>query len=106
MTTHPGILLRAQVFPALELSVSQAARDLRVARQTLHRVLAGDAAVSADMALRLEKLCGISGRFWLERQSAYELARAAQYNRVVLSNIPSYRLSEICRMEIGAADEV
>jgi hypothetical protein len=39
--THPGELLREDVLPALGLSVSEAARQLGVTRQTLHRILAG-----------------------------------------------------------------
>jgi addiction module HigA family antidote len=50
---HPGFLLRYQVLPGLDLSVSQAARELRIARQTLHRVLAGTAAITPEMAARL-----------------------------------------------------
>ena len=42
---HPGLVLRDRVLPGLQLSVSRAARELRIARQTLHRVLAGTTAV-------------------------------------------------------------
>ncbi len=35
--SHPGEVLRADVLPRLNLSVSAAARHLRVTRQTLHR---------------------------------------------------------------------
>jgi ActR/RegA family two-component response regulator len=38
---HPGEILREDVLPALRLSVSEAARQLRVTRQTLHRILSG-----------------------------------------------------------------
>lgn len=55
-----GILLRKRIFPALRLSVSQAARELRITRQTLHRMLAGRAAVMPSMAVRLDKDCGRS----------------------------------------------
>ena len=34
--THPGEILREDVLPALDLTVSEAARQLRVTRQTLH----------------------------------------------------------------------
>lgn len=37
---HPGEILREDVFPALGLSVSEAARRLGVSRQQLHRILA------------------------------------------------------------------
>src|ERR671921_253954 len=70
---HPGWILRDRVLPGLGLSVSQAARELRIARQTLHRVLAGRAAVSPEMATRLARLSGTAPRFWLERQHQQSL---------------------------------
>ena len=35
--THPGEILREDVLPTLGMTVSDAARELRVSRQTLHR---------------------------------------------------------------------
>ena len=71
--THPGELLREDVLPALGISVSEAARRLRVSRQTLHRILAGDAGVTPDMAVRLGKFCGNGPGLWLRMQQAYDL---------------------------------
>jgi addiction module HigA family antidote len=98
---HPGARLRDQILPALNISVSQAARDLHVTRQTLHRILAGRAAVSADMATRLEKLCGISAKVWLEWQLAYELQRISAENREVLARIPTRSLPDGVAKLIG-----
>jgi len=56
--THPGAILREDVLPALDLSVSQAARDLRISRQGLHRILAEEAGISPEMALKVGRLCG------------------------------------------------
>ena len=36
--THPGEILREDVLPALRMNVSQAARELGVSRQLLHRI--------------------------------------------------------------------
>ena len=44
--THPGAILREDVLPALGISVSQAARDLGISRQMLHRILAEEASVT------------------------------------------------------------
>ena len=49
---------------------------LGVARHTLSRVLNGHAAISPDMAIRLEKAGWSSADFWLNRQTAYNLAQA------------------------------
>lgn len=51
---HPGETLREDVLPALGLSVTEAARQLGVSRVALSRVLNGKAAISIDMARRLE----------------------------------------------------
>jgi addiction module HigA family antidote len=99
---HPGTLLRQQVLPGLRLSVSQAARDLGVARQTLHRILAGEAAITPEMAARLERLCGVSSDFWLHCQDHYELQRAKNELGPVLKRIPLRPLSETIIKKIGA----
>jgi addiction module HigA family antidote len=95
---------REVVLPDLNLSVSQAARDLAVARQTLHRILAGSAAITPEMSLRLERLCGVSSRFWLERQNEHELRHAEAGIEKNLSLIPRRRLPGKIMSEIGAAD--
>jgi addiction module HigA family antidote len=100
---HPGMLLRNDVLPGLRLSVSQAARDLGVTRQTLHRILAGDAAITPEMATRLERLCGVPPEFWLNCQHQYELQRAKVELALVLSRIPSHSLPETIIKKIGAS---
>ena len=47
-----------------------------VSRQALHRVLAGKAAVSPEMALRLGKFCGNGPEIWLRMQQAFDLWHA------------------------------
>jgi addiction module HigA family antidote len=63
--THPGELLRKVICEGLGLSVAEAARQLRVSRMTLHRVLGGTQALTPEMALRLGKLCGNGPELWL-----------------------------------------
>ncbi|MHB8949369.1 MAG: HigA family addiction module antitoxin [Rhodoferax sp.] len=79
---HPGLTLRDDVLPALGLGVTQAAEQLGVSRVTLSRVLNGRAAISPEMALRLEtwlgKDRGGDARVWLAQQSAYDVWQAEQ----------------------------
>ena len=74
--SHPGLSIRENCLRPLGLNVSQAARILGVARHTLSRVLHGHAAVSPEMALRLEKAGWSNAEFWLRRQTSYDLAQA------------------------------
>jgi len=79
---HPGLTLRDDVLPALGLSVTEAAQQLDVNRVTLSRVLNGRAAISPEMALRIEAWLGIArggeARLWLAEQSAYDMWQAEQ----------------------------
>ena len=79
---HPGLTLRDDVLPALGLSVTEAAQQLDVSRVTWSRVLNGRAAISPDMALRIEAWLGVDrggeARLWLAEQSAYDVWQAEQ----------------------------
>ncbi|MDH5642239.1 MAG: HigA family addiction module antitoxin [Nitrospira sp.] len=77
---HPGETLREDILPALGLTVTHAAAQLGVTRAALSRVLNGRAAISPEMALRLEGWLGVEhgGRadVWLAQQAAYDLWQA------------------------------
>jgi addiction module HigA family antidote len=65
--------VRADVLPALGLSVSAAARWLGISRQQLHRVFACTHPITTEMALRLGKLAGNGPGLWLRMQQAYDV---------------------------------
>jgi addiction module HigA family antidote len=75
---HPGEVLREDVLPALDMNVTEAAKALKVSRQTLHRVLAGKSAITPEMALRIGKFCGNGPDVWLRLQEAFDLWHAAR----------------------------
>ena len=87
--THPGVLLQEVVLPAMRVSVAQAAREMGVSRQQLYKILAGDRAVTAEMATRLGKYCGNGPELWLNMQSAYDLWHARQALADALEEIPT-----------------
>jgi addiction module HigA family antidote len=87
--SHPGTLLREIVLPAMGVSISQAAREMGVSRQQLHKILAGDRAVTAEMAARLGKYCGNGPQLWLNMQSAYDLWHAQHALAGELDAIPT-----------------
>ena len=73
---HPGRSIKQNCLDPLDLSVTEGARVLGVARHTLSRVLNGHAAISPEMAIRLEKAGWSTAEFWLRRQTSYDLAQA------------------------------
>jgi antitoxin HigA-1 len=79
------------VLPELSMSVSEAARQLGVTRQTLHSILSGRSAVSAEMALRLGRFCGNGPGLWMRMQQAYDLWQAADRLDGSLDKIPVHK---------------
>jgi addiction module HigA family antidote len=78
---HPGDLIRTEVIEPLGLSVSKAAAILKVRRATLSDLLRGRAALTAEMALRIEKAFGPDMDHMLRMQVAYEVAKTRREAR-------------------------
>ncbi len=76
---HPGEILKELVIVPMGLTVSETAEYLGVSRNTLHRILKGDGAVTAEMAMRLETAFGKpDASHWLRLQNAYDLWQVKQ----------------------------
>lgn len=73
---HPGRIVRQECLEELGLSVTEAAKVLDVTRQTLNNLVNEKAAISPEMAIRLEKAFGSTADTWLRMQAAYDLAQA------------------------------
>lgn len=76
---HPGEMLYEDVIKPLNLSVTDAAKHFGMSRVSFSRVLNGHAAISPDLAIRLE-MAGVStARAWLAMQLNYDLAKARMH---------------------------
>ena len=76
---HPGRSIKENCLVPLGLNITEAAKVLGVARHTLSRVLNGHAAISPEMAIRLEKAGWSNAEFWLRRQTTYDLVQARKH---------------------------
>ena len=74
---HPGEMIR-DILDDEEIgwTVTECARRLGVARNTLSRLLHGRIGVSPKMALALERIGWGNADHWMRVQAAYDLARA------------------------------
>lgn len=88
---HPGDILKHDVLPALEISVTEAADQLGVTRVAFSRLLNGRAGISPEMALRLEAWLGIEngGRAdaWVAQQAAYDLWKARKAGKIKVQKV-------------------
>ena len=82
--THPGVFIREEVLEPLGLSIAKAAEVLKVRRATLSELLNGKAALSPEMALRMEKAFGMSMDTLLRMQAWHD----AQAMRARADTIP------------------
>lgn len=73
--SHPGNFIRTEVVEALGLNITKAAQILRVRRATLSALLNGNAALSAEMALRIEKAFDVSMDMLLRMQAWYDASQ-------------------------------
>jgi antitoxin HigA-1 len=72
---HPGRVLRREL-GARQLSANGLALALRTPSGRITDILNGKRGISPETAMRLARYFGNSARFWLNLQTAYELAVA------------------------------
>ncbi len=80
---HVGGLIRREVIEPLGLTVTEAAKVLHVGRQALSALLNERAALTPDMALRVEKAFGPTMDHLMRMQLAYDLAQARNDERSI-----------------------
>jgi addiction module HigA family antidote len=76
---HIGGFIRREIVEPLGLSVTDAARALGVTRQALNNLLNEKSALSAEMALRIEKAFGPRMDHLLRMQLEYDMAQARKH---------------------------
>ncbi|HEY9430776.1 MAG TPA: HigA family addiction module antitoxin [Blastocatellia bacterium] len=71
---HPGEILLEEFLKPMNISQYQLAKDISVPARRINEIVLGKRSISADTALRLSRYFRLSERFWLNLQSAYDLA--------------------------------
>ena len=85
---HPGEILREDVLPALGRPKTEIARLLGISRQTLYDILNERQPITAQMALRIGKLCGNGADIWYNLQKRYDMEIAERELGDALDAIP------------------
>jgi addiction module HigA family antidote len=73
---HPGGIIRRQILEPLGLTVTRAAKALGVSRPAISNLLNERVALTAEMAIRLEKAFGVDMETLMALQHAYDVALA------------------------------
>ncbi|HTI96853.1 MAG TPA: HigA family addiction module antitoxin [Rudaea sp.] len=77
ISVHPGRILKRELM-ARELSANRLAIALRLPSGRITEILNGKRGISPDTALRLGRYFGNSPRFWLNLQTAFDLAEESR----------------------------
>jgi addiction module HigA family antidote len=81
--THPGEILREEFLLPLEIPQRVLAEHIGMQETQLSTIINGRAGVSAATALKLGQALNTSPEFWMNLQSAYDLAKARQELRPI-----------------------
>ena len=73
---HPGLSVRYDCLEPLDISVTEAAKQLGVSRKQLSDIVNCRAGISPEMAIRLDKAFGGGAETWYRLQATYEMAQA------------------------------
>jgi len=73
---HPGGFVKHEIIEPLDLSVTDAAKALGVTRPALSALLNERAALSPEMALRIEKAFGVAMDTLMRMQNSFDIAQA------------------------------
>jgi antitoxin HigA-1 len=72
--THPGEILLEEFLKPMGLSQVAFARHVGVPLQRINEIVRGKRGVTPDTAWRLAQAFGTTPEFWMELQSAHDLA--------------------------------
>lgn len=73
---HPGEILLEEFLVPMEISQTRLANAMGVPPRRINEIVLGKRGITADTALRLEKVFGVSVQFWMGLQDEYELRAA------------------------------
>jgi addiction module HigA family antidote len=73
---HPGEVLLEEFMRPMGISQNRIARAMNISPRRINQIIHGNRAVTADTALRLERVLGVSAGFWMGLQADYDLEEA------------------------------
>jgi len=85
---HPGEFIKTEIVEPLGLTVSAAAKILRVSRPALSALLNQRSDLSGAMALRIEKAFGVRMDTLMRMQSSWDIAQTRK--REASIKVPRY----------------
>jgi addiction module HigA family antidote len=83
----PGEVIRKRLLDELHLTQAELARAIDISRPRLNMIMRGRCQLSAEIALRIEKVFDISPHYWLRIRDEFELYLERQRFSGTLNNL-------------------
>lgn len=80
--THPGEILLEEFLRPLGLTQVALSRHLGIPIQRVNEIVSGKRGITPDTAWLFSSAFGTSPEFWVNAQSAYDLARSRPQRRI------------------------
>jgi len=90
----PGEVLKAKLLDGMNLTQAQLARAIGISTPRLNMILKGRCQISAEIALRIEKVFDISPQYWLRIRNEFELFEERQRMSAELDALPQFSTHE------------
>ena len=84
----PGQMLNVKLLEGMHLSQSQLAHAIGISRPRLNMILKGRCQLTAEIALRIERVFNISPTYWMRIRDEFELFEANQRIAHELQKLP------------------
>jgi addiction module HigA family antidote len=88
---HPGEMLREEFLGPMGLSPYKVAKACGVPRTRIERIVREELGITADTALRLAKVFGMSVGFWMNLQARYDVRVAEKAIAADLKDIKTFK---------------
>ena len=83
--THPGEVLYEDVLKPLNISITEAARNLEVSRKTLSEIVNGRCSLTPEMAVRIADATSTTPESWINMQTKFDLWKIREQNDIHVS---------------------
>jgi addiction module HigA family antidote len=84
---HPGEILKEMFITERNLTITEVAKGLNMARANLSSIINGHLGISPELAVKLSEAFGNTAQFWVNLQNNYELWHAERkVNRATITH--------------------
>jgi len=87
---HPGSFVKHWILPD-DMSITEAAKKLKVSRQSLDAVVNGRRSITPEMAFKLEAVFGGTARLLLDMQTAYDYQEAEKNKAEITKDLHRHK---------------